>query len=178
MKNTDPPDSNGHTLKLTPELDRFIHHMGGYFESSGVPPIGGLILGLLMVAHKPLSAEDIASILKVSRASVSTNFRILAATGLMEKLTNRADRLTYYVFPESALEQAMRLNIQRSQSFKRIIDEGLAAVSEKDVAHQRLLEADEYARMVIDAFEKLLTEWRGRQRKPLKVASLATTRAR
>ena len=92
MKNTDPPNGKSHKLKLTPELHRFIQRMGGYFESSGVPPIGGLILGLLMLAHEPLSAEDIASSLKVSRASVSTNFRVLLATGLIEKHTDRADR--------------------------------------------------------------------------------------
>ncbi len=138
MNNTDPPNGKSHKLKLTPELHRFIQRMGGYFESSGVPPIGGLILGLLMLAHEPLSAEDIASSLKVSRASVSTNFRVLLATGLIEKHTDRADRITYYVFPDTALEQAMLLSIQRSLSFKRIIDEGLAAVPEKDVTRQRL----------------------------------------
>jgi len=182
MKNTDPPDSNSHKskhrsgetgagLKLTPELHRFIRHMGGYFEGSGVPPIGGLILGLLMVAHEPLSAEDIASSLKVSRASLSTNFKILAATGLVEKITNRADRTAYYVFPETALDQAMVLAIQRTMSFKRIIDEGLAAVSEKDIARRRLLDADEYARLVMDSYEKMLAEWRGRAKRLMKLGS-------
>jgi DNA-binding transcriptional regulator GbsR (MarR family) len=145
--------------------------MGGYFEGSGVPPIGGLILGLLMVAHEPLSAEDIASSLKVSRASISTNFKVLAATGLMEKISNRADRTTYYVFPESALEQAMILALQRTANFKRIIDEGLAAVPEKDVTRRRLLDADEYARMVLDAYEQMLADWRRRTRRPMKLAS-------
>src|SRR5512140_993717 len=101
MKNTDPPHRtrhNGNTagIKLTPELNRFIQHMGAYFEGSGVPRIGGLILGLLIVAHEPLSAEEIASILKISRASVSTNFRILSAAGLAERFTSHDDHVTYY----------------------------------------------------------------------------------
>src|SRR5512140_2592865 len=101
MKNTDPPHRNNHRVnpakvKLTPELSRFIQHMGGYFEGSGVPRIGGLILGLLIIAHEPLSAEQIAAILKISRASVSTNFRILSAAGLAERFTSHDDHVTYY----------------------------------------------------------------------------------
>jgi DNA-binding transcriptional regulator GbsR (MarR family) len=166
-----PPNGKSHKLKLTPELHRFIQRMGGYFESSGVPPIGGLILGLLMVAHDPMSAEDIASSLKVSRASVSTNFRVLLATGLIEKHTDRADRITYYVFPDTALEQAMLLAIQRAMSFERIVDEGLAALPDKDVSRRRLMQADEYARLVIASYNEMLVEWRARQRRPAAIST-------
>src|SRR5512140_207874 len=146
MKNTDPPDSKSqwakrtgkNRLKLTAELQRFIQHMGGYFESSGVPRIGGMILGLLILAHEPLSAEQIASILKVSRGSISTNFRILAAVGLAERFTSHADRTTYYTFPDTAWEQLMALTIRRVVVFKDIVEEGLRAVAAKDSAHERL----------------------------------------
>src|SRR5512135_255295 len=173
MKNTDPPHSNGRrsprSLKgdaangphapgrrLTPELHRFIQHMGGYFESSGVPPIGGRILGLLMIAHEPLSAEDIASVLNVSRASISTNFRVLAAAGLAERYTSHADRTTYYVFPDTAWEQAMVLGARRAQSFKRIVQGGLAALPDKDAARMHLLRGVEYSDMVLEFFQRLI----------------------
>src|SRR5512140_764261 len=142
MKASEPPHRNGHRTapahkaaqKITPELQRFIQHMGGYFENSGVPPIGGRILGLLMIAHEPLSAEDIAAALHISRASVSTNFRVLSAAGLAERYTSHADRTTYYVFPDTAWEQAMILGARRAESFKRIVQEGLAAMPDKDAA--------------------------------------------
>ncbi len=173
MKNTDPPDSNGHRLKrsashrlkLTPDLHRFIQHMGGYFESSGVPPIGGRILGLLMIVDEPLSAEDIASVLNVSRASVSTNFRVLSAAGLAERYTSHADRVTYYVFPDTAWEQAMVLGARRAQSFKRIVQEGLAALPQKDAARTHLLRGSEYADLVVEFFQRQLDEWRTHHQK-------------
>ena len=59
MKNTDPPNK---FKKLSPDLIRFVESMGLYFESSGIPRIGGRILGALMIAHDPLSADDIAKI--------------------------------------------------------------------------------------------------------------------
>ncbi len=187
MKHTDPPGSNGHrprrtptassarsasrphkpTLTITLELQRFIRHMGGYFESSGVPPIGGRILGLLMIAHEPLSAEDIASMLHVSRASVSTNFRVLAAAGLAERYTSHLDRITYYVFPDTAWEQAMALGARRAQDFKRIVQEGLAAMPVKDAARSHLVRGTEYAELVIDFFQRQLDEWRTHHQPPV-----------
>lgn len=194
MKNTGPPDSNGHKpkrsrstnpsrtgrespgqsvgLKLTPELHRFIQHMGGYFESSGVPPIGGRILGLLMVAHEPLSAEDMVSFLHVSRASISTNFRVLAAAGLAERYTSHADRTTYYSFPDTAWEQAMVLGARRAEAFKRIVHEGLAALPEKDAARSQLLRGTEYADLVLEFFRRQLDEWRTHHQKPARITVL------
>lgn len=171
MKNSDPPDRSRHSakptakkrVKLSPEMHRFIQHMGGYFESSGVPPIGGRILGLLMVAHEPLSAEEIAAALNVSRASVSTNFRMLSAAGLAERYTNHADRTTYYVFPDTAWEQAMVLNVRRAQNFKRIVQEGLAAMPGKDAARSHLVRGSEYADLVLEFFQRAIEEWRGRE---------------
>ncbi len=171
MKNTDPPDSNSHRPKLTPELHRFVQHMGGYFESVGVPRIGGLILGLLIVAHEPLSAEDIAAGLKVSRASISTNFRILAAAGLAERFTSHADRTTYYAFPDSAWEQMLQMGIQRAKAFKRIVQEGLAALPERDISHTRLELADDYTDLVTDWYEKMIAEWRTRYQHASRPAS-------
>ncbi len=173
MKNTDPPHRTSHKpkpsarkrLALSPDLHRFIEHMGGYFESSGVPPIGGRILGLLMITDEPLSAEQIASMLNISRASVSTNFRMLSAAGLAERFSSHADRTTYYVFPDTAWEQAMILNTRRAQSFKRIVQEGLAAMPEKDAARSHLLRGSEYADLVLEFFQMQIEEWRRNHQK-------------
>src|SRR5271157_5308726 len=98
MKNSNHPAKNKFK-KLSPELINFIESMGRYFESYGIPRIGGRILGLLLVTHEPLSAEDIATILKVSRGSVSTNFQLLLTSALAEKVTFQGDRTTYFAFP-------------------------------------------------------------------------------
>ena len=168
MKNTDPPDSTRHKpkraarrpLRLTPELQRFIQHMGSYFENSGVPRIGGMILGLLILAHEPLSAEQIGSILKISRGSITTNFRILATVGLAERFTSHADRTTYYIFPDTAWEQLMALTIRRVEVFRGIVDEGLHALTPQDAAHARLVMAQQYSDIQIKGIQKAIEEWR------------------
>ncbi len=159
MKNTDPPQRNKFQ-KLSPELTRFIESMGMYFESQGVPRIGGRILGLLLLAHEPLSAEDIATILKVSRASISTNIRLLTSSGLVEKTSILHDRTTYFIFSETAWEQAMQVGVQKASVLKNLIQQGLAALPEKDSARERLNRSIQWADLVVEFYQELHNEWR------------------
>lgn len=148
--------------KPGPELSKFIESMGRYFESYGIPRIGGRILGLLLVTHEPLSAEDIASILKVSRGSVSTNFRLLLTSGLAEKATFPSDRTTYYVFPSTAWEKAMTVEIEGIAYLRKLAQQGLAALPTGDPARSRLTGMIEWTGLISDFYEKALTAWRAR----------------
>ena len=161
MKNTDPPPKNKFK-KLNPELTRFIESMGMYFENMGIPRIGGRILGLLMIAHKPLSAEDIGKILKVSRGSTSTNMSALTSSGLVEKKSILHDRSTYFVFSEAALEQRMMTGIQSATIFRKLAEQGLAALPDHDSARSRMQRSIEWSNLLVDTFQKAITEWRKR----------------
>jgi DNA-binding transcriptional regulator GbsR (MarR family) len=158
MKNTDPPSQNKFK-KLNPELIRFIENMGLYFETQGVPRIGGRILGLLLVAHEPLSAEDIGAILKVSRASISTNIRLLTSSGLVEKTSSLHDRATYFIFSETAWEQAMQVGVQKASVLKSLIQQGLTALPEKDSARERLNRSIQWADLVVEFYQELHNQW-------------------
>lgn len=160
MKNTDPPDSNHKIPKFSLELTRFIESMGTYFESYGIPRIGGRILGLLLVAHEPLSAEDIAAVLRISRASVSTNFRLLLTSGLAEKVSFPGSRTTRYSFPETAWEKSMNAEIQGIGALKRIAQQGLQALPPGDFARHRMEDLINWADFLHEVYQKALTEWR------------------
>jgi DNA-binding transcriptional regulator GbsR (MarR family) len=157
-----PSVSTDKFKKLDPELARFIESMGMYFESYGIPRIGGRILGLLLVAHEPLSAERIASILKVSRASISTNFRILLTSGLAEKVTHPGDRTTYFVFPETGLEKTLLVEIQGIQALKRLVQQGSNALPPGDAARSRMKEMEDWTDFLIRLYQKALLDWQAR----------------
>jgi predicted ArsR family transcriptional regulator len=164
MKNTDPPHPKLKAVKMTPEVSKFIEGMGLYFENQGVPRIGGRILALLMISHDPLSAEDVASILKVSRGSVSTNMRMLTETRLVEKVSLPGERTTFFEFTESALEQTIVARIQSSMIFRKLVDRGLAALTSEDFARHRLERAIVWTDLLIDTFQKALDDWQVQQR--------------
>ena len=159
-KNTSAPVDK--FKKLDPELVRFMESMGMYFESYGIPRIGGRILGLLLIAHEQLSADRIASILKVSRASISTNFRVLLTSGLAEKVTFPGDRTTYFVFPESGLEKTLLVEIQGINALKRLVQQGLNALPSDDSARDRMQEMVDWADFLMKLYQKALLDWQQR----------------
>jgi DNA-binding transcriptional regulator GbsR (MarR family) len=160
MKGNGPADSLSKVPALTPELTRFIDGMGMYFENQGIPRIGGRILGLLMIAHWPLSAEDIASLLGVSRASLSTNFKLLLSSGMVEKASMPGDRSTYYIFSDSAMEQRIAVGIRSVISFKRLVSQALAALPPKDPSRHHLDVSLDWSDLLIESFNSAMTEWR------------------
>ncbi len=148
---------------LTPELSKFVENLSHYFESYGIPRIGGRILGLLLVASEPLSAEDIAAILQVSRASVSTNLRFALQVGLAEKTSFPGDRLTYYVFPESGLEKTVTAEIQAMLTMKQYVEQGIKSLPPSDAARARLEALSGWTDFVMQVWQNALVEWRTRQ---------------
>jgi DNA-binding transcriptional regulator GbsR (MarR family) len=150
-------------MKLSPPLTQFIENLAQYFESFGIPRIGGRILGLLLISSEPLSAETISTILKVSRASVSTNIRFALQIGLAEKVSFPGDRITYYAFPETGLEKTLAVEIQGVSIMKRFVEQGLSALPPEDAARSRLEALDDWANFLIEVWQKALVEWRERQ---------------
>ena len=149
-------------MKLNAALTRFIENLAQYFESFGIPRIGGRILGLLLVSSEPLSAEAISTILKVSRASVSTNIRFALQVGMAEKVSFPGDRITYYAFPETGLEKTLMVEIQAVGIMKRFVEQGLNALSPEDTARSRLEALDKWADFLLQVWQKALIEWQAR----------------
>jgi DNA-binding transcriptional regulator GbsR (MarR family) len=66
--------------------------MGKFYESFGLSRIAGQIIGLLILSEKPLSHEDIQSVLKISRGSISTNIKMIMLTSGLEEMKIEGDR--------------------------------------------------------------------------------------
>jgi predicted transcriptional regulator len=167
-KNTKHKPQASTSLVLSPELGQFVENLARFFESYGISRIGGRILGLLTVAPKPLSAEDLSATLKVSRASVSTNLRFALQVGLAEKVTFLGDRITYYAFPESGLEKALGAELQAISAMQRFVEQGLSAVPPNDAAHRRLELLADWADFLAQVWQKAMADWRERRSKKKK----------
>jgi DNA-binding MarR family transcriptional regulator len=141
----------------------FIEAVGLFFEQLGIPRIGGRILGLLMLAERPLTLDDMAGLLLVSRASVSTNARMSVAGGLVEHVSLPGDRRDYYRFRAEAWEQRLRFLIAESIAFRRLLERGLAALGPEDaVGRARLEEGREFYTFVEQEMGTLIERWHAR----------------
>jgi hypothetical protein len=113
---------------LSEEKTRFVEGMGRYFEQFGLSRIGGRLLGLLMIAEEPLSLDDMATTLSVSRASISTNIRIVTTTNLAALVTKPGDRRDCYQFTQDAWGHALRAEMNSLPPLRRMATRALAAL--------------------------------------------------
>jgi len=76
--------------------ENFIERMGLISQVDGAPRIAGRILGLLIVEGRPFTLDEMAERLKISKASASTNARLLRTSGIIRLVAQAGDRHDYY----------------------------------------------------------------------------------
>jgi DNA-binding transcriptional regulator GbsR (MarR family) len=99
----------------------FTETMGLALESDGLPRIAGRIFGLLLVSEDARSLDDLAAELRVSKASISTNARLLEDRGLLEQVSRPADRRDYYQVHHDLFSHTMAQRLARWQRFHEAI---------------------------------------------------------
>jgi DNA-binding transcriptional regulator GbsR (MarR family) len=145
-------------------IDRFTEAMGRFYEESGVPRIGGRMLALLITAEQPLSAEQFAERLHVSRSSISANLKLLLARGSVEPFTIPGNRLTYYSFSWATWEQRILLILQSFSRMEGILRTVMEELGPDDSARERLVEYEHWVRFFIESYEGMRKNWPKRDR--------------
>lgn len=119
---------------------QFVEHIGQLFERDGMPRIAGRVFGDLLLSNEARSLESLAEGLEVSKASVSTNARLLEGVGMVERVTFPGDRRDYYEVPDSAYMRMLELRLQRFLETRRLLEEGLGTAAASDLRIRRRLE--------------------------------------
>lgn len=149
---------------LSPEQQRFIESLGLYFEQYQVSRIGGRLVGLLTLLGGPFTLDQMAGALGVSRASVSTNMRVLVNLGLADHLSLPGDRRDYYRFADNAWQQGMDARIAGTRVLRRIGEQGLAAVApDNPVGRVNLEELVDFCDFMIEDMEGVIGRWQARR---------------
>ena len=92
---------------------QFTDRMGLLFEAEGRPRIAGRIFGYLLLSDDPRSLDQLADSLRVSKASASTNARLLADQGVLERVCLPADRHDYYHVAPDLFARTMAERMRR-----------------------------------------------------------------
>jgi len=101
------------------QLLGWVERVATFFaEHYGLPPITGRIIGWLMVCDPPeQSPAQIAEAIGASRASLTTNMRLLIASGLVHRLTRSGGRTAYYRIDDDMWQKVIRRRISSMMSF-------------------------------------------------------------
>lgn len=103
--------------------ENFIEQMGLITQADGGARIAGRIMGLLIVEGRAFSLGEMAERLKISKASASTNARIMAGAGIIRQTGRIGDRQDYYELGEDPYPRMMKTLTARMHRIADVVRE-------------------------------------------------------
>jgi DNA-binding transcriptional regulator GbsR (MarR family) len=107
--------------------DNFVEGMGRISKFWGFSRLMGQLYGLLYFSPEPMTLDQLADGLMVSKGSVSTNIRAIERWGMVEKVWVKADRKDYYRAETKFMDILVKILEERE---KKEFDGALKTVSE------------------------------------------------
>jgi hypothetical protein len=141
---------------------RFVEATGLYYESYGLPRIGGEMLGYLVALGRPASPQEMAEALGISRGSVSINLRIMRTIGFVDMLASPGRAADLYSVAPRAWENAIQARATGFARLRELAEEGLSAArgTEPSAALRQMLE---WAVFMEKTNAQALKRWKARK---------------
>lgn len=114
-------------MQLTPAMEKFILHWGEMGMKWGVNRSIAQIHALLILADRPLTAEEITETLTIARSNVSNSIKELLSLKLVERVHIMGDRKDHFVAEKEPWEMLMAISRARKQ---REIDPTLSILTD------------------------------------------------
>ncbi|MFU8806697.1 MAG: GbsR/MarR family transcriptional regulator [Bradymonadaceae bacterium] len=142
----------------------FVERFGLLSEEDGQSRIAGRLFGLLILRDDPMSLDDIAEVLQVSKASVSTNARRLDEGGVLERTTKPGDRRDFYRVCPNALETTFDRIKYRMSSIVELVQATIPHLpAESGGAKRRLEEMRDWHVFLLKETDEMLMRWKKNQ---------------
>jgi DNA-binding transcriptional regulator GbsR (MarR family) len=141
-------------------IAEFVERMGLILQADGKPRIAGRILGLMIVHGGPFGFTELAERLSVSRASISTNTRLLEDLGVIERTAMPGDRQDYFRLSRQPYARLLRGIVERMRRAREVVGGARGALpQDMTAAQERLAELDAFYEALIDNFETVIVAW-------------------
>lgn len=140
---------------------RVVENFGILLEAEGYSRIAGRLFGFLLLAPDAVSLDDLAMELEVTKASVSTNIRLLEERGIVERIGVPGDRRDYYRIGDDILARSVEHRVAKIQRFRDAVGAARTtlSISDKRVKH-RLAAIDEAYSHLAEYMTGALVSWR------------------
>ena len=143
--------------------DWFVGEMGLTFEADGFTRIGGRLFGHLLLAERPLSLDEIADALLVSKASVSTDARRLFEKGVLVRSGKPGDRRDYWEIAPDFFASLMQYRVERWRRLNTVIGElKRRSPAPSAAVRARLRYMEEVYAYISGRVDDALESWRSR----------------
>jgi len=156
---------------------QFVERMGLHMEAEGMPRSAGRIFGHMLLADAPCSLDELAETLQVSKASVSTNARLLEQVGMLERTCEPGDRRDFYHMRPDAWERMLLTARNRWEGMQGLLATAESALPcDMKTARLRLREAERFHALLVEELDTLADRWRA-ARERQEIAALAVVGA-
>jgi DNA-binding transcriptional regulator GbsR (MarR family) len=146
-------------VELTPAARKFVLHWGEMGQAWGINRTMAQVHALLFVSPEALDAEEISTLLDVSRSNVSTSLRELITWGVVRRVHIIGDRRDRFEALKDVMETFRVIMAERK---RREMDPTIALL-EQCVREAKVgEEADRYTREQLEKmldFTRMLTTW-------------------
>lgn len=122
-------------------IDQFVEQMGLITQADGGPRIAGRIFGLLLAEGRPFALHQMAERLHISKASASTNARLLLSTGMLQLTAKPGDRHDYYELGADPYGRMIGTIITRMRQSAQRVREAEALFSDQQSQPRRRVAA-------------------------------------
>ncbi|BDS05660.1 hypothetical protein NT6N_07000 [Oceaniferula spumae] len=116
-----PIQQSDPSVQLGTASEEFIEDMGLVYQGDGLPRIAGRIIGYLIIVDTPCSLQGLAEALQVSRASVSTNTRLLEQLGMIIRVAKAGERQQFYRLGADPYARVLRGAIDRLEKARNVV---------------------------------------------------------
>jgi hypothetical protein len=138
--------------------------MTGQLCQEGIPRAAALITSLLMFTPGAWSLDELATELKLSKASVSLCTRMVEQWGLIERVFLPGERRVHFRIAPDALERALSKELDSYRSLGNLLGDAAAAISaDQPAVKRRLTEFADFYAFLVEHLPELAAHWRGEQ---------------
>jgi DNA-binding transcriptional regulator GbsR (MarR family) len=142
-------------------LTQFVEKLAICGEEDGLPRIAGRLIGFLMMQEGAYSLDDLADALQISKASVSTNARMLEDKGILVRTSSPGDRRDYYEIAPGHFEKFIQNAQRKVQRFHDLVEETLAVLPRTQrVGRRRLRESLLFYQFMMANLNEYQRKWR------------------
>jgi DNA-binding transcriptional regulator GbsR (MarR family) len=139
-------------------VQQLVERMALICEKEGMPRIGGRILGYLLATDQTVSLDDLAERLQASKASVSTNARMLEQFGMIQRVSVMGDRRDFYRVEDDPWARMLRVAQGRWRDMVNVFGEAAERLPEP-AGRARVESARRFHELLIAECDALIDRW-------------------
>ena len=110
---------------------RFVEAMGVYFEEAHLPRMAGRIFAALLIGPASgMTAGELAETLGASKASISSNTRLLLHYAMVSRTFSPIDRRDRFVTARGAGRRHAGIGLEMLAPFRRLLEQGFALLDD------------------------------------------------